>query len=387
MHILEQYALTSSAKIGRPFLLSEYYPVGVDNYICLNASSGMQSKNYDYYQDVVNILLPILKEKGISIVQIGAPNDAKINDCHHTLGCTKRQTSYILENSLLYFGNDTFSLHVASYHGKKIVYTCSIVSPQNCAPYWTKKEDYRVIEPHRNGNKPSYSPNENPKVINQIKPEEIARNVCELLGFPYSFEFKSINFGESYLDRNLDFVPDALISQYPLNVEGMRVRMDYHFDERLLVENLKLKNVSIVTNKEINETILSTFKDKIKQLIYVIEEDNNPDFIKNALRSGINCVLTSYMSQEKINKEKIKYMDYGIIIQQAVSKKENFSFSSTPDLFYKSNKYILGRGKIYPSKAAWENNVPSSSFAPTVNQIIDTPSFWEEVKYFSILSK
>jgi hypothetical protein len=80
-------------------------------------------------------------------------------------------------------------------------------------------------------------------------------------------------------------------------------------------------------------------------------------------------------------------MDRGIIAPQTVSRKEDFNFSSNQGLLYKSNKFILSRGQVYPSKAAFEKGISSNSLTPVISPIIDSPSFWEEMEYFCILSK
>ena len=163
MHILEQYALTCGAKIGRPFISEEFFPLPFEKYICLNMGSGMDSKNYDHYDEVVELVLPLLREKDIHIVQIGAPGERPLKNCFCSLGASKRQTAYIISNSMLYFGGDTFSVHLASHYGKKIVCASTITYPRCFYPYWSKKEDFKIIESHRNGNKPNFTETETPR--------------------------------------------------------------------------------------------------------------------------------------------------------------------------------------------------------------------------------
>ncbi len=46
MHILEQYAVNCGVKIGKPQIIPQYFPIPFkEKYICLNAGSGMESKN------------------------------------------------------------------------------------------------------------------------------------------------------------------------------------------------------------------------------------------------------------------------------------------------------------------------------------------------------
>ena len=67
MHLVEQYALSCGVKIDRPSIETSYFPVVPDKYITLHASNRIQSKTYDYYNDVMDLLHPYLasrKHKG-----------------------------------------------------------------------------------------------------------------------------------------------------------------------------------------------------------------------------------------------------------------------------------------------------------------------------------
>ena len=83
MHILERYALSCGVKIDKPQIYTKFYPNNFGKYITLQASSGMEAKNYDLYQEVVEILSPYLSELGIQVVQIGNGKDKKL---YFTLG-------------------------------------------------------------------------------------------------------------------------------------------------------------------------------------------------------------------------------------------------------------------------------------------------------------
>ena len=194
MHILEQYAVNCGAKISKPQIIPQYFPIPFkEKYICLNAGSGMESKNYDYYNEVVEFLSPFLEKENIKIIQVGAEKEKLINNCYSALGCSKRQTAFIIKNSELYFGSDTMSLHFASFFQKKIVCLSTVIFKENIYPYWSKKEDYTIIESHRNGNKPSFSNEENPKTINFIKPEQVVKEILKFLQIKNDFNFKSIH--------------------------------------------------------------------------------------------------------------------------------------------------------------------------------------------------
>ena len=75
MHLLETYALSTGSKIGKPFIVKKFFPVKYEKYITIQNSSGMPAKCYDYFQQVVDFLLPVLNKENIGIVQIGGKED------------------------------------------------------------------------------------------------------------------------------------------------------------------------------------------------------------------------------------------------------------------------------------------------------------------------
>ncbi|NDG53914.1 MAG: hypothetical protein EBY39_12995, partial [Flavobacteriia bacterium] len=183
MHLVEQYALSCGVKIDKPFIETSYFPIESEKYITLHASHRIQSKTYDYYNDVIDHIYPFLRKNGIEVVQIGNKEEPKISNCLHYQGRTTiKQAAYVIKNSILHLGTDSFSTHVASGFNKKIVSLYSVLYKECCGPYWSNPNDYILFEPDRNKYKASFSDQENPKTINSIMPEKIAAAVLDMLG-------------------------------------------------------------------------------------------------------------------------------------------------------------------------------------------------------------
>jgi len=75
-------------------------------------------------------------------------------------------------------------------------------------------------------------------------------------------------------------------------------------------------------------------------------------------------------------------MDYGLIFPQpayAPDKKEN--------VLYKSHKFTLSNGKIYPSIAAYRKDLSINKLEPEILSIIDCEEFWKEAAHFMLLEK
>ena len=161
MHLLEQYALACGVKIGLPHVETNFFPLPFSDYIIIHPSSGMPAKNYDYFEDVIGLISPYLKEKGIKIVQIGGAKDTALSNCHHLQGSTTlNQTFFLIKNCMALLGNDSFSTHVASGFNRKIVSLFSNTFKECCGPYWGDPEKQALIQADTQGKKPSFSAKE-----------------------------------------------------------------------------------------------------------------------------------------------------------------------------------------------------------------------------------
>ena len=95
--------------------------------------------------------------------------------------------------------------------------------------------------------------------------------------------------------------------------------------------------------------------------------------------------LSTYLSQEKINSLKLKYIDYPQNIPLLEIKK--VELEDKEKCFYKSNKFILHDGKMYSSKSAMKRNHFCENFNPPFFSIYDEDDFWIDVEYFYLVEK
>jgi hypothetical protein len=383
MHIIERLALSAGVKIGKPRIYQEFFPLATAKYITLHTTT-KQSKSYDYFPEVIELLGPILKKHGIDIVQIGDKENKVINGIYNTCGqTTLNQTAYVLAGSLLHLGVDSFPVHISSGIDpeKKIValYSNNYV---NCVlPFWTQPENRILLEPKRaEGEKPSFAFEENPKSINTISPELIARSVCELLGLDFPFTHETIHIGKKIRERHLEIIPSRAIS-----VSGetpIVIRMDKEFNEENLAKQLRENKCYVITDKPIREEILKTFKSQI-MVQYEILEDNSPEFVENLIRLGVPYSLVSHLSTEKINKIKSNYIDLGVIEGRVPEK---IDFEDVSRLRYRSAKIITKNAEKYYSHQGVENNEKiekEGEFHP----VKDTELFWRDSEYYHIIQQ
>jgi len=267
MHLVESFSLNTGLKIDQPYLYDKFVPLPFRcGYITLQPFGKYPSRQYDYWKEVMEILKPVLTDNNIKVIQLGTKNENPIQGCYDMRGKTSfSQASYLIKNSLLHLGIDSFGIHFASGVKKKIVGIYSNMLPSQTGPYWSDSKDVILLEPPRESHeKPSYSIEEDPKTINTIKPEDIAKSVCKLLRLEYDYPYKTLYTGREYHVNKIEVVPVNFITNHvEMGVESMIVRMDMYFNEESLERQLRICPCSIVTDQPINVSLLQKYKSRI----------------------------------------------------------------------------------------------------------------------------
>ena len=170
----------------------------------------------------------------------------------------------------------------------------------------------------------------------------------------------------------------------------MIVRMDYDFNEENLVNQMRICPVSILTNKPIRKQILIEFKERIREIIYFVEKDNDPEFISNVQDLNVRHILISSLNDEELSDIKLDYMDFNAVINRKSIKRqsdiEDLVGRDIKKLFYKSNKFTLSEGKVFASWADLKVGNSVENFNE-IQPVIDNDDFWQDLEYFSILEK
>lgn len=399
MKLLEAYSKVTGLEIDDQFLLEKYYPLTCDKYICLHAGSGQPAKNYPYWFEVINLVHKILKDHGISIVQIGK-DDMPLPNCINLINQTDiHQSNYILARAMALMGNDSWSQHRAGYLGIPLVEVFGNTSVANHSPYNYNKEKSIFIESHRFNRNPSFQSQEQPPTIALITPESIANSLLKVLGINHVFPVQSLYFGPLYQQSIFEIVPNCILpSQFQIP-NPVVLRMDYGFHEGLLTENLKIRKCIIITNREIEPNILSLYKQNIALLR--IEVDNvTENWLKIIKKIGLPVNhYTLEKDEAKLRKkrldligtcyfEQIGYPDKNV----AKTNSEIYTNKKFVDSFdigktkFKSNKFMFSNDKFYLSKAHWKANLSITALDQNNGDIIDSEDFWLDQNHFYIFT-
>jgi hypothetical protein len=394
MRLIDTYALQSASKIDKPFIYETFFPTPINSYITFQAQSqaNIDAKNYAYWQDVIDIVSPVLQKENISIVQIGQPHESPYQRVVDLRGqTTVNQLAYLMRNSKLHVGPDSFGVHLASSYDVPLVALYSSTMPEIAGPQFgtaSKQVCFKAYERIKN-KKPSYALQEDPKSINAIKPEEIAKAVFQLLGINFQIPFETIYTGPRYSNA----IIRELIPNNPTVVGNpdapIEIRSDLFHDDNLVGHHLTyLKKAVVVTDKRISIKLLQHFKQNCPLIIYRITEKDEPAFVHDLVRAGFNVVLLSELSQSEIDNKKINYYEFGgINVVGAVNQELLDTFRPDLDkLYYRSCKLVVSNGLVHGSHAHAAAGKPMSSNVEYM-RVIDSPSFWKDLEFCTIVKK
>jgi len=279
MNLAETYSLSSGFKLNKPYISQSYFPIVPDKYITFQPRSKYTAKDYNYWEDVLQIIIPKLQENNITVVHLGEKESYHFKNTYPTYGQTSiRQVANILSNGLLHFGADSFMGHLAASFDKDVIILTSNNYANNVKP-WFGTGKKIIFEPDRKGAKPSFSAEESPKSINTIKAEEIAASILERLNIPNDYPYKTLLVGGHYASKMIECVPDQIIEPREFGVVNIISRMDFTFNEDVLQQQLSKGPCSIITNKPINAELLQVFNKNISEVLYQIEENESIEFV------------------------------------------------------------------------------------------------------------
>jgi hypothetical protein len=379
MRLLDTYATNTGSKIDKPFIYTKYFPLPPQPYITIQNQTPYDSRNYSYWQEVINLIQPFLSKANICIVQVGTKDEKQLGGVINLLGQTNiNQLAYIIENSKLHFGADSLCVHLASSFDLPIVSLYSISNPNVAGPHFGNKDKHILLKGYeRVGNKkPSYSQVESPKSIDTIKPEEIAEGVLKLLNIEFPKMPETVFIGQDFNLKSFEIIPDQILDLSSIQVENPIIRLDYCFNEEALASILSQRKSIIFTNKPIKKDIIEKYKQNINQLIYIIEENNSVNFVKLLKSNSISYTLLSFLPEEVLNKFKIDYMDYNLIVNRKHKTKEETKVSNVDNLYYNSSRTLYSSKGKSISRYDWLNG--------TGNKVVDDIEFWKEADNFYI---
>lgn len=386
MHLIENYALNAAVKIDRPFIDPSFFPISSEKYITVHCSSGMPSKNFDYYEDVLKLIKPYLSDHNIDIIQIGQDGETQMHNAESLLGQTNlRQVAYVIKNSKLHLGNDSFACHFASYFNTPIVALYGPAIKETCKPYWGDQGKQILLEPDIKGQKPSYSAEERLKRVNSISTFKIASSVLDLLGIKHNLnQYKQIFIGDSFHYPTIDVVPNFDYDNKPElhNLSYLNLRLDYTEHNDYLEQWLTKKPVNIYINSDKYLDVIKKHLDNISQIHVTLDLKSKKSLAHDIYNLNKQCQF--YAENDKnLPQIRINFFDVDVL---NFDSKDQYSLDISNDIcdnYFQSSLKVYSNSKTYPCKSYLDIDKECSK----QQKCMDNEEFYKELVFFKIYDK
>jgi hypothetical protein len=386
MNLTEKMALDCGVKSSQPYLDQYFLPLKSDRFIIFDTRCKNVSGEYDYYNDVYDLIKDYLKENDIQVFQFATDKNTKIpcDKCFITIN--KKHENYLIAKSKLLISNENYTLHIASVFNTKSIGLYSLNRPSNKRPIWNKKSQI-ILESHREGNLPSYNTaTETPKTVNFISPYIIAKNILDSLQIKNDLDrFELVYLGKSFHQKIVEIVPDFTSSPEFMKNRSVNLRLDYikNLNANAFCYWLTNRKVNIITDKDININLLNAFKNNILLVTVMMSDDISENFLKGCKSLGIKLKLFCDR-KDKLNDYRFKFLDWEIekdfedenIIDQLENINKNSKFISS--------KILISKGKQFSCKSNFFANKPIDNKEESV---ILSEEFGKEIEFFKIYNE
>ena len=342
-HLVEVYAKDLGVKIGKPYFQPHYFPIIEDKYITIHTDDKVESKHYDYWEEVIIIVKSVFKK--VKFIQIGSGKEPKIKNVDSFIKTNSiKQSAYIIDKALLHVGIDSSPVHIASHLDKPIVAIYGHTYSKTCDPLWGSKANHCIIESHRDGKKPSFSLKENPKTINFIKPEEIANSILKKLDRKKSSR-ETLYLGKEYKNQGNHVIPDE---KYDISNKTLSIRLDLLNKEENILHLCTKNKLSLIIKEPVSDLLLNQVN--ISSIFY-ISDSFDANFIEKVKSLGITINLLC-TDKEKISEQRYVFFDYRIFLldeEEKINKNKKKLTLEEKDFSLKSYSLFYKNGEVYSS--------------------------------------
>ncbi len=370
MHIAEHYATSSGVRLPEnpPDFPVNFYPIPV-RYITISPKTGQKSKDYPHWMETIRWAQPVLIKNGIHIIQLGEADEAPIRGCVAKMGLSFRESSFIVQNSLLHLSGDSCFVHFAGMVKTPVLALYGSTLPAATEPYYKGK--FEALEARTD--LPSYQPNERDPQIAYIKPEMVVNKIFEMLGLRERVTIQTIKIGDLYYSPQISFIPDFTPDFQKLSKVKLVVRMDVAHNEGLVAEVLKYRQKPslLVCREHPSKDFLTFCKGKVDLIMQKFGEGYDIEKLEQLKNSGIPYTLIWTGEKEKLGDVRLDLLDFDPVHTQKHEKVEGVTEKS----YFKTNQTFLGRGKHYPSLYHYRRGAEGAG--GQIGDAVNSDEFWE----------
>jgi hypothetical protein len=353
-----------------------FFPIPSD-YIVYQTGSEKKSQIYDYSSEVIPMILNFLQVTGIQVIQIGDNDDPSILSSLDLRGLlTVRQLAYVIKNSRLCITSNQFTSKLCRVYNKSLILLGSNYPSKQVVPSFDKVV---YIEPELKTARWNYKKDEWPKTINSIKPEVIANAILNKIGIEDSVNYKTLYIGEKFGPRFLNFIPEGIFPKELINTP-FNIRLDIFDNQEYLSPILNMTQADITTKTPLDLNSLNI--KNIKSIVYFCDKDFDVNFIKGCISKLINLIVIC-CNDDLLNELRLETL--GICTVYKKPKEKPLDILEKHDMFFKSNRVYIARGKTYASIYHYKNDLDFKSFPIELKEsFMNEEDFLENKDYILI---
>jgi hypothetical protein len=378
-HLLKEYSKNLGVNPSKPVVNRHFYPVEPEKYIVIYNEQEIQSKKYEYYKITIGLIKGVLESNGYKVVVIGSEKNLIEGADYYYPNLSFRKNCYIVSKASAFISIDNALTQYAGSCGIPVVNLYGNIYSSITTPYWLKDNKKIDLEPVWD-KKPCLGLIDPKESINKINPEDVASSILKLIGFKLDQE---INFKSKRRNKTkhfqLDVIPTKYVRSPIFDRNVLNIRLDQGVvDEEALFLYCSNHTCNIITKDTLLEPkTLQKISGNLKRLIFTVTTipEKIPDSYFEYLKKLDIEILFLVTNKNIIDDIRLEYFNSNV--EYIELTKEKPSDVDLNDKFI-SFKIVVEGDKSYSSLAHWKKRLDSN------NNILDNPSYWEELDYFYI---
>lgn len=355
MRLLNTYANYVGVLPGQAFIDEFYYPIPFATYIVVHNSTGMMTKSYDYFDEVVShIKMPI--------VQIGGKDDPLLPNVVDLRGKTTwNQSAFIINHACLFLGGDSVCAHFAAHFGIPSIVLWGGTLPNTCSTTWNQDKVINMNPVDRYGcytachSNQCIKPN---KCINSITAFSVLEKVASIIGKEFVVSMEIVHKGDISKVAIVEWVPLTLnqetFSVFSIINGIISVRLDKWAIKIEELSNFlsQVPHKLMIVTEPVDFSKFNIHHSRIEQIMILVNSNNILEGIKlmkELTGRMYKTRLISYDEHSSFNDYKIDMLDF-----PPMARLKDFEPNESHNAFIrkeyniKSNRRIIGKdGRLF----------------------------------------
>jgi len=367
MNLTDKISLSTGLRLKEPFIYERFFPPPSKKYILIENSSRDGCKEYKSSDELSSIIFPFLSQEKIDLYQFKInKTDKSIYRAKQLNSLDLQQINNVIKFSELVITNNPYTAHIANYYGIENIFL----------------QEYNLYPLHN----PTYK-NSTKTIKGGINcfPELICKKILNHFNIESILSrINPIYQGPEYENKKIECVPDFDLNSFPIAKQKITIRADLHFDEYKILNLITNNKSTLQCSKLIDLKYLNN--DQIFPNLNAIhyEVTNNTSEEEIDKLADLNKEVIFYTNdKDNLNKIRLKHIDHAIKFNENNKNLDILKSLCNNEVYYKSAKVIMARGKQYSSESNWKKDIPISK---NFESIHPTECFAKELEQFKLFT-